>query len=333
MPKLYIEEYHRALIGKSVFIACREGILRDYFTDIVADIKFLNRKGVITALFHNMSNRFANQKHFRHLESRLAGTRITRVPPEADFYSRVLDCEEPVAKLIFLERKYLIDPEGQRINALTTRSARDSFHDFADLIANANFRGVVERICQKIEDGHYERVHILPAGKNTIKHELFTIEGSGTLIANNFIEVFKKLESDEEARLVCGILGSYRREGFLKRRSSSYILENRDNFFVTKIDGIIVGCVEKKAIDSQTVELGALAISTKFRNQRVGVFTVNAFIEAMVAQGYFRFISLTNNPKLQSLYRALGFVPKSPPQYKERQKQSPYVKMFIKEQG
>jgi amino-acid N-acetyltransferase len=330
MPKLYIEEYHRALTGKSVFIACREGILRDHFTAIVTDIKFLNRQGIQTALFHNMSNRFANQKHFRQLEVRLAGTRIVRVPPEVDFYTRVLDCEEKAAKLIFLERKYLIDHEGQRINALTTGSARDSSNDFGELIANANFKGILDRICQKIEDGHYERVHILPAGKNAIKHELFTIEGSGTLIANNFTEVFKQLDGDEEAKVVVGILGSYRHEGFLKPRTSGYVLENRDNFYVTKIDGIIVGCVEKKIIDAQTVELGALAISTKFRKQRVGVFTVNAFMEAMGQQGFCRFISLSNNPKLQSLYRALGFAQESPPQYRMRQKQSPGVKMFFK---
>jgi N-acetylglutamate synthase-like GNAT family acetyltransferase len=333
MPKLYIEEYHRALIGKSVFIACREGILRDHFADIVADIKFLNRQGVHTALFHNMSNRFANQKHFRQLEARLTGTRIVRVPSEVDFYSRVLDCEERVAKLIFLERKYLIDQQGQRINALTTRSARNSIEDFGDLIANANFKGVLDRICQKIENGHCERVHILPAGKNTIKHELFTIEGSGTLIANDFTEIFKQLDSDEEAKVVFGILGIYRHEGFLKPRSSVYILENRENFYVTKIDGIIVGCVEKKIIDAQTIELGALAISTKFRNQRVGVFTVNAFMEAMHQQGFCRFISLSNNPKLQALYRALGFAQDSSLQYRGRQKQSPGVKMFLKEIG
>ena len=331
MPRLHITDYSRELAGKTVFIACREGILRDHFKEIVADIKFLNRHGIVTTFFHNMSHRFANRKHFRELAKRLADTRIVRVPPEVDFYTHVLEYPDHVFKLIFLERKYLIDQKGRKINSLTTQSARDSMSAFGDLIANVNFKIIMEQVCRKIDDGKIERVHILPAGKHTIKHELFTIEGTGTLIANNFTEEFAPVVSDEELEIVFGILDRYKREGFLKPRSKKYIQEHRNNFYITRIDGIIVGCAEKKEIDPQTVELGALAISTRFRNQRVGVFIVNAFIAEMIQKGYRRFISLTNNPRLQTLYYKLGFVQQSPPEYHARQEQSPRVKMFFKE--
>lgn len=331
MPRLHITEYTRSLAGKNVFIACREGILKDHFNEIVADIKFLNRHGMTTTLFHNMSNRFANRKHFRVLAKRLADTRIVRVPPEVDFYTNVLEYQDHIFKLIFLERKYLIDQKGRKINALTTKRARVTMSSFGDLIANVNFKTILEQICRKLDDGKIDRVHILPAGKHTIKHELFTIEGTGTLIANNFTEEFAPVVSDEELKIVFGILDRYKREGFLKPRSRQYIQEHRNNFYVTRIDGIIVGCVEKKEVDLQTVELGALAISTKFRNQRVGVFTVNAFITEMTQKGYRRFISLTNNPRLEALYYMLGFVQQSLPEYRTRQEQSPGVKMFFKE--
>ena len=152
MPKLHIDEYTRTLSGKTVAIACREGILRDHFADIIADIKFLNRCGLVTTLFHNMSNRFANRQHFRTLEDRLAGTRIIRVPPEFDFYDQVLKEPNRVLKLVFLERKPLIDLQGHQINALTTRVARQTFADAGHLIANTNFRGILDRICQFIEE-------------------------------------------------------------------------------------------------------------------------------------------------------------------------------------
>ena len=93
---------------RHVSIACREGILRDHFAIILNDIKFLNRQGIVTTLFHNMANRFANQKHFRTLAERLPETRIIRVDSDTDFYSAVLE-QKPVFKLIFLERKYLTD--------------------------------------------------------------------------------------------------------------------------------------------------------------------------------------------------------------------------------
>jgi amino-acid N-acetyltransferase len=331
MPKLYVDEYTKSLSGKQIFIACREGILRDHFSDILADIKFLNRQGILTNLFHNISNRFSNQKHFREIANRLPETRVIKVLPDMNFYHHVLEYRDPVYKIIFLERKYLVDQKGLKINAITTNRIRQSAGGYGDLIGNINFKSILEMICQKIDQGSIDRVHILPAGRHSIKHELFSIEGSGTLIANNFQEALVKISNQDETKMVAGILNMYKRERFLKPRNRQYILDKRSRFYVSKIDGIIVGCVEKLKIDAQTVELGALAISAKFRNQRVGKFTVNAFVRRMTRQGYTRFISFTNNPRLQKLYSSLGFVKQDGALYKNRQKQSPGVAMFMKE--
>ena len=331
MPRLYIEEYTRALAGKRVCIACREGILRDNFNALVSDIKFLHRLKIKTDLYHNIANRFANRKYFRLLEDRLPETRIVRVTPEEDFYAHVLDHEENVHKLIFLERKAMIDQTGQKISALTTQGVRQSSSTWGDLIANVNFRGVLERICSRIEEGHYDRVYILPAGKNAIKHELFTLEGCGTLIANNFVERFQPVSTEGDVNIIEGILKLYRNEGFLKPRARNYLMEKRGHFFVTLIDGIVVGCVEKKIIDACTAEIAALAISTKFRNQRVGVFTVQAFMDILRKQGFTRFISLTNNPNLKKLYQTMGFEMCNRPEYLDRQVISPGVAMYFKQ--
>ena len=331
MPRLYIEEYTQALKGKTVCIACREGILRDHFEVVIDDIKLLARHGIQTDLYHNIANRFANQKYFRRLMERLPETRIVRVPPDADFYTYVLDHEEKVHKLIFLERKALIDQAGRKINTVTTQGVRQSITTWGDLIANTNFKGALERICTRIENGEYDRVHILPAGKNAIKHELFTIEGCGTLIANNFGERFQAVSTEEDVRIIDGILKLYRSDGFLKPRAKSYLMEKRANFFVTLIDDIVVGCVEKKLVNRDTVEIAALAISTKFRHQRVGMFTLHTFIETFAREGYRRFISLTNNPNLIRLYDEMGFQPCHRPEYQPRQALSPGVGMFYLE--
>ena len=333
MVQLYLDEYVKNLVDRTVCIASREGILRDNFNEIVADIKFLVRKGVVTTLFHNLPNRFANQKLMKKLEMRLPETSLVRIDPEVDFYQAVLEHSDTIYKLIFLERHYLIDNKGNKINTLTTGRVREAMvdcADFGDFIANVNFKDTMNRLCEKIEAGHCERIHILPAGKNTIKHELFTIEGTGTMIADNFSEKLRQVQTDEEVAIVHRILTMYKRSGFLKPRSKQYLSDNRHRFFVTAIDDIVVGCLEQKIIDDRTVELGALAISTRFRNQRVGVFTVSAFIEKMAAQGYSRFISLTKNPRLQALFLQLGFVEESPLEYSRRQRESPEVKMFCK---
>lgn len=330
MAQLYLEEYEKNLVGKRVCIACREGILRDNLSEILADIKFLSRHKVATTLFHNLPNRFANQKLVRDLEKKLPTTRIIRIPPDEDFYRAVLSSADVEFKLIFLERRYLTDKKGYKVNTLTTVRVRESLADFGKAIGNVNFRDAINQICEKIEAGECERIHILPAGKNSIKHELFTVEGSGTMIANNFVEEFRQVNTDEDVAIVNRILSMYKRAGFLKPRSKDYVSSNRSRFFVTAIDGIVVGCVEQKIIDEKTVELGALAISTRFRNQRVGVYTVRAFIDWMKEQGFCYFISLTENPRLQDLFQQLGFSSGNRPEYKKRQSESPEVTMFFK---
>ena len=331
MPRLYIDEYTRTLSGKTICTACREGVLRDHFDEVMADIKFLNRQGMQTILFHNIANRVSNQKMFRTLAERLSETRIIRVSPEVDFYKYVLDQEENIHKLIFLERKPLLDLNGQKINAIHTQGVDSTVESWGDLIANINYKDILARICDEIEAGRYDRVHILPAAKNAIKHELFTIEGHGTMIANNYFEHFEPLASEEDVKFINSILKLYQHEGYLKQRNEDYLKRQRNNFFVTLIDDIVVGCVEKKVVDEQTIEIAALAISTRFRNQRVGVFTVKAFMEKMHRQGFSRFISLTNNPQLTRLYRTLGFESCSRKEYQARQAASPEVKMYYLE--
>lgn len=328
MPRLYIEEYTRTMTGRTVCTACRGAVIKDHFDTVVADIKFLNRQGMHTVFYHSIPNRAGYQKAISLLARRLPETRIVRVPPEADFYAHVLDQEQNAYKLIFMERKPLVDHEGRKINTLTTQGLRNSITAWGDLIANVNFKNALERICAQIDGGHYDRVHILPAGKNAIKNELFGIEGHGTLIANNFMEQFQPMALDEDLRLIKGILTLYQHEGFLKPRTEAYLRQNRENFFVTLIDDIVVGCVEKKHIDDQTVEIGALAISARFRNQRVGLFTVKAFMAEMRHRGYTRFISLSNNPNLKKLYLTLDFKSCSPSEYGSRQAASPDVEMF-----
>ncbi|MCP4688515.1 MAG: GNAT family N-acetyltransferase [Desulfobacterales bacterium] len=336
MPKLYLEEYKKSLSGTEVLIACREGVLRDHFDAIVHDVKFLERQGVHTTFLHNLPNRFANRKHFQRLEKKLPHTNIGRAPAEfgEDFYDFVLNYREKIAKIIILERKYLTDDKGRKINTLTTGKARGLIEKkklsaYGRLVANVNFKNVFERICKKIEDGMVERVHILPAGRHKIKHELFSIEGSGTLIANNFGETLATIHTEDDVNIVLDILGSYKTQSFIKPRSKEYITENKGNFIIAKIDGIVVGCVEKIDLDENTIELGALAVSSRFRNQQIGFFLIKSFLEESIQKGCKRVISLTNNPKLQKIYLSSGFKARTPSDLQERKNQSPHVRMFV----
>jgi len=331
MPRLYIKEYQKSLAGKCIYIACREGILRNYFDHIITDIKFLCRQNMETFLFHNISNRFANQKIFRDLSSRLYQTTIVRVPSNVAFYPYVLNYGKSPHKIVFIERTHLLDRDGKPVNALTTSNARVHLASYRDLISNENLKENITIICNKIEQAQIERIHIIPAGKACIKNELFSIEGSGTLIANNFNETFEHVNTQNDIQMIASILKRYRSLGYLKFRDKAYVKQHKQLFYVARIDDIIVGCAEQITIDQDTVELGSLAVSIRYRKQQVGQFIIQSFEKKMIEKGVSTIISLTKNPLLQKIFVNLGFVPRNPERYSDRQKQSPESRMFVKE--
>ncbi|MBF0450412.1 MAG: GNAT family N-acetyltransferase [Candidatus Magnetomorum sp.] len=330
MPVLYLNEYRKSLDNKTIFIACREGILRNFFQHLITDIKFLYRQNVHTFFFHNISNRFANQKIFRELETRLYRTQIIRVPSDKAFYPFVLNYPESPHKILFIERSHLLGANGQPVNTLTTRKAREHLESYRDIISNENLKENIVCICNKIENQSIERVHIIPAAKRCIKNELFSLEGSGTLIANNFNETFHRIATEDDIRIISSILKHYRGQGYLKPRDKMYVTNNKNFFYAAKIDDIIVGCAEQIPIDKKTVELGSLAVSVRFRKQQLGQFIIHAFEEAMFRQGTHTIISLTRNPLLQKIFLNMGYVPESPERYGHRQERSPDTCMFIK---
>jgi hypothetical protein len=63
------------------------------------------------------------------------------------------------------------------------------------------------------------------------------------------------------------------------------------------------------------------------------VFTVNAFEDEARQAGFKRIISLTNNPRLHSLYNQLGFTQGDLPEYSARRAASPGVALFYKDIG
>lgn len=98
---------------------------------------------------------------------------------------------------------------------------------------------------------------------------------------------------------------------------------------MAKIDAIPVGCVEKINLSENTVELGALAVATRYRNQQVGFFLIKSFVELVKKEGYRRVVSLTKNPKLKKIYCSVGFEEKIPVDLQHRKSKSPNVPMFV----
>lgn len=331
--KLFIEEYTRAHAWKDVVIAAREWILRDNIDNIIKDIRFLVRKGVHVLLVHNIPDNLWNRSFISaKIPDLWADFSIMRIPKSSDFYAQVLAVSGDVYKIIFLERQPLTSQkDGRRINTFSTNQFRSGWEEVWDIdfgVENTNYRNALETICQSIESGHVSRVHILPADvKSTIKSELFSLDGTWTLIWNDFSNPEILPSEEEHIWIIHWILQWNIQKGFLKERDKEYIESNRGNFFIATIDGIPVWCVEVKKVNDQTLELWALSVTHSFLSFKIWLALIN-FVESHAMREGKNLISLTNNEKLQSIYLKRWYRLASRGKYKNRRVQSPWVQVF-----
>jgi len=332
--KLYLENYKQVHKWKKMAFAVREWVLRSNHSLIVPDLKFLVKHGIEVIVYHNIGvNKWSQKFLSEYLRSKLPeSVQFERIPGDQDLYAEVLKNKEHVDKLILLERQFLIWEEGDRINTISTAHLGsvlkdNNMHGLA--IGNINFRRNLLRICQAIESRKIHRIHILPGWKkNAIKHELFSLEWSWTLVWNDFWSPDIVLAKRWEESIILWILDSNKNNKFLKPRTKEYVHQHIANFCIAKIDDIPVWCVEIIEIDHGAIELWGLAVINSFLSFKIGL-TLVEYVENVAKKNMKSVISLTNNPKLESLYEWRGFRKNNEQRYPDRQDRSPNVDMFI----
>lgn len=314
--------------------AAREWILRDYHSLIIKDLKFLTRKWINVILYHNIWRNRWNSKFLNdNIISKLPeNVEIKRVPQNLDLYNEILSLKQEVDKLIILERQFLIWDNWDKINTISTNKLKSVIED-NDIhwlwIKNINFRRDLLQICKAIEIENIHRVHVLPWWKkHAIKHELFSLEWSWTLIWNDFWkpDIINPKSWDEN--IVLGVLDSNKWNKYLKYRSKKYVIENIWDFKVATIDDIPVWCVEIIELDDNTIELWALAVISTFLSLKIWLSLVE-YVEEYAYLEWKDIISLTNNIKLQWIYKRMWFEQDSEWLYNQRSNESPWVELFI----
>jgi len=331
--KLHTDYYSQVHKWKTMAFAVREWLLREYYSDITEDLKFLIKKWIHVVLYHNLPKNTWNDKFLQEkVSSKIPWAHIERVGTNIDFYEYIVSVKQDIDKLIILERQYLIWEKGDKINTISTNKLQTELaENNAEWlwIANVNIRRALLKICQAVENSHIHRVHILPWGrKNAIKHELFSLEWVWTLIWNDFWnpEIRNAWEQDEH--IIKWILESHKKNKFLKPRSKEYISRHISQFKIAYIDGIPVGCMEIIQEDEKTIELWALTVIHSFLSLKIWVALIQ-YIQSYARKYGFGIISLTNNEKLQGIYVKFWFEKyNDSPWFEERKKRSPWVSLF-----
>lgn len=185
-------------------------------------------------------------------------------------------------KLIFLDDEMgLMDENGNLIRELNTRTAKQ----FAN---NAKVACALHACTHGVN-----RVHLLSYAKDgAMIEELFTTDGSGTMISQNDYDHIR----GAMARDVIGIMQIIKpleEQGILISRSRERLEESIEDFSVMERDGQIIGCVALHILDEDSAELASVAIHADYQRGERGESLLK-FVEQKAKQlGKKRLFALT----------------------------------------
>ncbi len=192
-------------------------------------------------------------------------------------------------KLIFLSREDGISIDG-RLQSDMIPNEVDRFLRDKDKRSEINY---YLECCARACRLGVHRNHIISYIKDgALLEELFTRDGSGTLISHDPYEEIRRADVGDVVGLLA-LLKPLEDEGILIKRTRERIEEEIDHYSVIERDGMILGCAALYPLDDKSAELASLAVHPQYRSSSRGADLL-AFIEQQArTQGLYELFALT----------------------------------------
>lgn len=177
-------------------------------------------------------------------------------------------------KLIFLGEEADINDNGRLLHEMIPNEV-DRFLRERDLNNEINyFLHCASVACRQ----GVHRTHIISYAKDgALLEELFTRDGSGTLISHDPYEEIRHANIDDVVGLI-ELLTPLEEQGILVSRSRERLEQEIDNYSVIERDGMILGCAALYPLDDDSAEVACVAVHPEYRNGSRGADLL-AFLE------------------------------------------------------
>ena len=157
--------------------------------------------------------------------------------------------------------------KNQLIQQMTVNEAEQFLQQTLDL--NYSIQQSLKAAIQSCQQ-HVKRVHLINRKiDGAILLELFTRDGTGTLISSNPFEEIRPAVLEDIAGIV-ELIKPLEEQGVLVKRSREKVEMEINDYIVIERDGLIVGCTALHIIDSSTAEIACLAIHPDYQNAARG---------------------------------------------------------------
>lgn len=272
--------------------------------------------GVLEGIDHGYTGR-VRRVDAEGIERLLALGHIVLMPPQGysptgdvfnlsyeDVGSQVAAALKAEKLIIFTDDAGVLDEDGSLIREMTVRQA---LAKVAEQVISGHDADLLRAACDACVKG-VRRAHIISYVKEgTLLEELFTRDGSGTLVSDDNYEQIRRARVEDIGGIL-GLIQPLEEQGILVRRSREMLETEIDRFVVAERDGTIVGCAALYAWPEESAgELSCFAVDPAYRRSGRGD-DILAMVERMAgAEGLGRLFVLTTQTEHWFLER--GFEP------------------------
>ncbi len=221
-----------------------------------------------------------------------------------DVGSQVAAALQAEKLIMFIDDQGLLESDGSLIRELSARQATERLAAGA---VTGHDAALLKAACDACVKG-VRRSHIISyANDGALLEELFTRDGSGTLVSGDHYEQIRQARV-EDIGGVLELIQPLEEQGILVRRSREMLETEIDRFVVAERDGTIVGCAALYHYpDEGAGELSCFAVDPNYRRSGRGD-DILAMVEKLArGQGIQRLFVLTT--QTEHWFRERGFQP------------------------
>ncbi len=219
-----------------------------------------------------------------------------------DVGSQVAAALQAEKLLVFIDDEGLLEEDGSLIRELSARQASERLSVGA---VTGHDAALLRAACDACVKG-VRRAHIISyANDGALLEEMFTRDGSGTLVSGDNYEQIRQARVEDIGGIL-ELIQPLEEQGVLVRRSREMLETEVDRFVVAERDGTIVGCAALYHYpEEQAGELSCFAVNPSYRRAGRGD-DILAMVEKLAkAQGIRNLFVLTT--QTEHWFRERGF--------------------------
>lgn len=169
-------------------------------------------------------------------------------------------------KLIALNDDGPIRDENDQIYRELTLLKSEKFLIRQKATNNSNNTYFSLKACHKACDGGISRAHVISANEDgALLKELFTRDGSGTMVYRDSYETIRRARIDDVMGIL-NLIAPLEHEGILVKRSRELLEREIHCFTVMEKDGVVIACAALYPFsDNQSGELACMAVDPDYR--------------------------------------------------------------------